>query len=201
MCEDSIVGILVRARPKQMRPTGQGPRCEYWSFLKAVSNGKILHVRTGILRNKFWIRLEGSCDAVFDEYHLLTSADWRKDISPGATLKVTGCEPDSRTQTFIACPINSERRIGLQEERFTDKTCPVNKPIRAAAGINRIVRSGWVSVERNSDRIRQSLLLELVARSVKIILRRASLQAAEMCGYNSEESFKDIAVRPCVTYF
>lgn len=138
---------------------------------------------------------------MFDEYHLLTTADWRKDISPGATLKVTGREPDARTQTFVACQTNSQRRIGLQEEHFTDKACPVDKPIRAAAGINRTARSGWVAVERNSDRVRQSLLLELVARSVKIILRRASLQAAELCGYNSEESFKDIAVRPRVTYF
>jgi len=148
----------------------------------------------GVLRNKFWLRLNGFCDAVFDEYHLLTTADWTVDVVPGATIKIKGHEKDAHEQTFKICEKNDNRRIGLKEESFCASTCPVDKPIRACAGIQRSARAGWVRVDRNSSEIRQSLLFELVARSIKIILRRAALQAAEICGFNSEESFKSIAV-------
>ena len=48
------------------------------------------------------------------------------------------------------CDVNSNRRIGLKEERLGADKCPVDRPVRACAGINREVRSGWVNSERNS---------------------------------------------------
>jgi hypothetical protein len=111
----------------------------------------------GLMRSLIWRMLPGTCSLFFNENFIRTSCDLRNEVENGLTLLIGG-----KTFTIFETPTRkiTHNRLPLKEKYLT------LTPMR-----NENVMAGRLQSKKNTEYIRTVILAEMMARTLKGILR------------------------------
>jgi len=117
----------------------------------------------GLIRKKFWRKLSGTGSLNFHTKKLMTSIDCTKQVERGDQLKFC----------------NIMFKISLDsKDAFTPFEIPLDRLFNQDSINHQPMYAGEVKDDRNSDKIRDIILAEMIARTLKNIMRQYMRHAA-----------------------
>ena len=118
----------------------------------------------GLIRSKFWRKMVGTCNFMYHKEKILPQRDYTAQLKRGDQLKIRGelfRVSTKPTDEFSEQAIHLDRKFEHDSCNFLD------------------VYAGEVSTDQNSQEVRQVLLAEMVARTMKNLLRLYLRHAAK----------------------
>lgn len=145
-----VTGLLTR---QYVLPLSEGFGIDLTSEMHAQG----INMRhLGLIRSQLWRALPGTVNMYHHENYVRTSQDLRQEVSDGDSIAVAGVvylvqETPRRKITHSRIPV-TERYKGESKNGFT-------------------ARAGRVAIDDKSEELRQLLLAEMLARTIKSLIR------------------------------